>query len=52
MLSTITINMQNSSNTTKLHYLQDTVREINSEGENWFQKRQQSRVNKYNSKCT
>jgi len=52
MLSTITIKGQNYSNTRKLYYLQDNVREINSEGENWFQKLQQSWVNKYNSKCT
>lgn len=42
MLLTITIKGKNSSNTRKLYYLQDNVREINLEEENWFQKLQQS----------
>lgn len=52
MLLAIAIKGKNSSNTRKLYYLQDKDREINSEGENWFPKLQQSRVNIYNSKCT
>jgi len=34
MLSTIIIKGKNSSNTRKLYYLQDNVRENNSKGEN------------------
>lgn len=36
MFSAIDIKGQNPSNTGKLHYLQNNVGEINSEGEEWF----------------